>query len=96
MLRIGTNYAHNLCFIIKVEVLVDQLCLTLCNPMNCSLPGFFLHGIPGKNTGVGKPFPSPGDLPDPGIEPWSPALQADSLPAELSGNPISSVTKAGL
>ena len=29
------------------------------------------------------PFPSPGDLPDPGIEPKSPALQADSLPTEL-------------
>ena len=29
------------------------------------------------------PFPSPGDLPDPGIEPRSPALQADSLPTEL-------------
>ena len=28
------------------------------------------------------PFPSPGDLPDPGIEPQSPALQADSLPSE--------------
>ena len=31
------------------------------------------------------PFPSPGDLPDPGIEPTSPALQADSLPTELQG-----------
>ena len=31
----------------------------------------------------GSPFPSPGDLPDPGIEPGSPALQADSLPTEL-------------
>ena len=31
-----------------------KLCLTLCNPMNYSLPGFFLHGdSPGKNTGVG-------------------------------------------
>ena len=30
----------------------------------------------------GLPFPSPGDLPDPGIEPSSPALQADSLPSE--------------
>ena len=30
----------------------------------------------------GLPFPSPGDLPDPGIEPGSPALQADSLPSE--------------
>ena len=31
------------------------------------------------------PFPSPGDLPNPGIEPRFPALQADSLPTELSG-----------
>jgi len=30
----------------------------------------------------GLPFPSPGDLPDPGIEPGSPALQAESLPSE--------------
>ena len=35
----------------------------------------------------GLPFPSPGDLPDPGIDPWSPALQADSLPTELQGKP---------
>ena len=33
----------------------------------------------------GLPLPSPGDLPDRGIEPWSPALQADSLPSEPSG-----------
>ena len=33
------------------------------------------------------PFPSPGDLPDPGIEPRSPALQADTLPSELLGKP---------
>ena len=31
----------------------------------------------------GLPFPSPADLPDPGIKPWSPALQADSLPFKL-------------
>ena len=35
----------------------------------------------------GQPFPSPGDLPNPGIKPGSPTLQADSLPAELSGKP---------
>ena len=35
----------------------------------------------------GLPFPSPGDLPDPGIEPGSPALQADSLPSEPPGKP---------
>ena len=50
-----------------------------------------VHGIsPGKNTGVGCHFLSPGDLPDPGIEPrspMSPALQVVSLPAEPSGKP---------
>ena len=35
----------------------------------------------------GLPFSSPGDLPDPGIEPWSPALQADVLLSEPPGNP---------
>ena len=35
----------------------------------------------------GLPFPSPGDLPDPGIEPGSPALQADALPSEPPGKP---------
>ena len=35
----------------------------------------------------GSPFPAPGDLPNPGIEPRSPALQADSLPAEPPGKP---------
>ena len=34
----------------------------------------------------GLPFPFPGDLPDPGIEPGSPSLQADSLPSEPSGD----------
>ena len=37
----------------------------------------------------GLPFPSPGDLSNPGIEPRSPALQADSLPSEPHGNPHS-------
>ena len=35
----------------------------------------------------GSPFPSPGDLPDTGIEPGSPSLQADSLPSEPPGKP---------
>ena len=42
---------------------------------------------PGKNTGL--PFPSLGGLPDPGIKPGSPALQADSLLTELRGKPLS-------
>ena len=35
----------------------------------------------------GQPIPSPGDLPNPGIKPRSPALQANSVPAEPQGNP---------
>ena len=71
-----------------VLCLVTQLCQTLCNPMDCSLPGFFLHGdSPGKNTGYGLPCPLPGDLPNPGIKPRSLVLQAGSLPSEPSGKP---------
>ena len=36
----------------------------------------------------GLPFPSPGDLPDPGIKPWSPTLQADALPSEPPGKSL--------
>ena len=39
------------------------------------------------SRGSSQPFLPPGDLPDPGIEPWSPALQADSLLSESPGNP---------
>ena len=55
--------------------LVAQLCLTLHDPMDCSLPG--------KNKCSGLPCPPPGDLPNPEIEPRSPALQVGSLPSEL-------------
>ena len=41
----------------------------------------------------GFPFPSPGDLPNPGIERMCPTLQADSLPAELLGNLSQGVLK---
>ena len=44
-------------------------------------------GFPRKEYWSGLPFPSPGDLPNPGVEPRSRALQADSLPSELPGKP---------
>ena len=123
---------------------VPQLCLTLCDPMDCSPPDPSVHGdSPGMNTGMGchallqgifpiqgsnagllhcrrilyqlsyqgspifatsrdytvlgilQPIllervaiPSPTDFPKPGIKPGSPALQVDSLPAELPGKPL--------
>jgi len=55
-----------------------------CDPMDCSPPGSSVHGIFSRQEyWSGFPFPSPGDLPDPGIEPRFPAFQANSLPPEL-------------
>ena len=53
---------------------VTQSCLTLCDPMDCSPPGSSIHGIFQARYWSGLPFPSPGDLPDLGIEPGSPTL----------------------
>ena len=68
----------------KVKVKVAQLCLTLYDPIDCSLPGTSVHGI--LQVRILEWLLCPwGDLPNPGIEPRSPALQADSLPAEPPG-----------
>ena len=48
-----------------------QSSLTLCSPMDCSPPGSSVHGILQASIWSGLPCPSPGDLPDPGIEPIS-------------------------
>ena len=52
---------------------------TLCNPMDWSLSGSSIHGILWQEYWSGLLFPPPGDLPNPGINPPSPALQVDSL-----------------
>ena len=66
----------------KVKVLFAQLCLTLCNPMDCSWPGSPVHGVLQARMLEWVAIPFSGDLPNPGVEPGSPALQADSLPSE--------------
>ena len=45
-------------------------------------------GFPKQKYWTELPFPSPGDPPDPGIEPGFPTLQADSLPSEPPGKPV--------
>ena len=62
---------------------------TLCDPMDCSLPGSSVHGIFRQEYWSGMPFPSAGHLPNPGMEPRSPTLQADSLSSEPPGKPKS-------
>ena len=63
--------------------------------MDYSPAGSSVHGILQQEHWSELPCPTPGDLPDPGIEaasPMSPALQADALPAEPLGKPHSSGT----
>ena len=113
------------CMKVKSQSEVTQSCLTLSDPMDCSLPGSSipgifqarvlewgaiafsikslscvqLFGIPWtvahqappsmgfsrQEYWSGLPFPSPGNLPDPGIKPRSPTLQADALTSEPPG-----------
>ena len=73
---------------LKSEVLVTQSCPTFYNPVDCSPPGSSVHGIFQARILEWEPFPSPGDFPDPGTEPRSPALQADSLLSEPPGKLI--------
>ena len=61
-------------------------CVPLCDPTECSPPGPSVHGFSGQEYWSGLPRPPPGDLPNPGIEPGSPALQEDSLPSEHQGS----------
>ena len=56
--------------------------------MNCSPPGSSVHGIfPRQEYWSGLPFPSPGGLPDPGIEPRSPALAGGFFTGKPPGKP---------
>ena len=66
---------------------VAQSCPTLCDPVDCSPPGSSVHGFSRQEYWSGLPFPFPGDLPNPGIEPGSPTLQADTLSSEPPGKP---------
>ena len=68
----------------NVCVSVTQLCLTVCDPIDYSPSGSSVHGISQARIleWVAISF-SRGGLPNPGTEPKSPALQADSLPSEL-------------
>ena len=79
------------------SVLITQLWPTLCDHIDCSPPGSSVHGFFSRlEYWSGLPFPSPGDLPNSGIERRSPALQADSLPAELRGNFVGLMNKLNL
>ena len=65
--------------------LVAKLCPTLVAPWTVAFQAPLSVGFCRQDYWSGLPFPSPGDLPNPGIEPGSPESQADSLATELQG-----------
>ena len=67
--------------------LVTKLCPTLGIQWTIAGQAPLSMGFSRQEYWTGLPFPSPGDLPDSGIKPRSPALQADSFPTELPGKP---------
>ena len=72
----------------KVKVLVTQSCLTLCDSMEVAHQAPLSMEFSRQEYFSGLPFPSPGNLPNPGIKPGSPAFQADTLTSEPPGKPI--------
>ena len=70
-------YFHGIFYIyIYIMVCVHAQCLTLCDPMDCSPPGSSIHGISQARILEWIAISSPGDLPNPGIEPVSPESSA--------------------
>ena len=67
--------------------LVTKSCLTVATPWTVARQAPLSMGFSRQGGWSGLPFPSAGELPDPGTEPESPALQAGSLPSEPAHKP---------
>ena len=76
--------------IMKVKVKVKSLSRVqlFATPWTVAYQASLSIGFSRQQCWSGLPFPSPGDLPDPGLEPGSPTLQADTLPSESPGKPV--------
>ena len=68
----------------------------LCDPTDCSLPGFSVHGVFQARILEWVAISFSGDLPNPGVEPGSPALQAAALSSEPPGKPHKNTLYFGL
>ena len=84
--ELSTRHSPTPCSVLCPSVVSDSP--GLWDPMDCSPAGPPVQGdSPGKNYWSGLSCPPPGDLPNPGTEPRSPTMQADSLPSEPPRKP---------
>ena len=83
-------------YVSKLKVKVKSLsCVRLfTTPLSIAHQAPLSMGFFRQEYWSGLPFPSPGDLPGPGIEPGSPALQTEALLSELPGKPVSKLNKS--
>ena len=84
---VGTDLLTWFSFMLRSCVLVSHV-LLFVTPWITACQAPLSMGFSRQGYWSGFPFPSPGDLPKPGIEPGSPVLQADSLPSEPPGKPV--------
>ena len=88
--RSAATSGHNLILIdVDGGGLVAKSCLTLETPWSVASQAPLSMGLYRQEYWRELPFPSPGDLPNPGIKPKTPALQADSLPSETQRKNLS-------
>ena len=87
-LLISDSYLHAALklWIVACYCLVTKLCPTLGTPQTVAHQVLLSMGFPRQEYWIGLPFPSPGDLPNPRVEPTSPALQIDSSPLSHHGS----------
>ena len=82
------NSTAHVIFALKYISKVALSCLTLCDPMDVAYQVPLTMGFSRQEYWSGLPFPVPGDISEPGIEPGCPALQTDGLPSEPPGKPM--------
>ena len=84
MLALGVQRSDS---VIHIYVYMSIFFFSILSHYTCQAP--LSMGSPRQEYWSGLPFPSPQDIPDPGIKPRSPTLQVDSLPSEPPGKPYS-------
>ena len=88
MERFFSIMMNNNSFIIMLVCVSDSVVSDSATPQTAACQASPPMGFSRQEYWNRLPFPSPEDLSDPGIEPWSPALQANSLPFKLQGSPL--------
>ena len=93
MPRLVSVVFHKISNVLKVKVKSLSRVQLFATPLTIAYQASPSMGFSRQEYWSGLPFPSPGDLPNPGFEPRSPVLQADALPSELPGKSLQCISQ---